>query len=127
MNMPKFGSLESAKALAASDGYTIVYDNHYKRISPPNLTGAVALKDWPGLTGKDGGEYEYAYDGAKILAQPELPQNHGLNLTPNTREVLEVLRKAMKMREAIGPNMEFLLGGDKSSNLCPSPISTDSA
>jgi hypothetical protein len=56
-------------------------------------------------------DYEYAFDGLKIIASPKLPANHGLNMSPATNaEVVAVLNKAMALKDAIGPTREFLLG-----------------
>src|SRR5690242_769575 len=95
MDTPKFGPLKDATMLAAASGYTIVYDNRYKSATSLNLTGAVPLAEWPGLTGKNGGHYEYAFNGTTIIARPMLPPNHGLNMRPkDNKETVEVLRQA---------------------------------
>ena len=110
MDTPQFGPLDAAKALAAASGYTIVYDDDYKSAHPLNLTGAVSLTTWLGRTGKNGGEYEYAFDGSYIHARPALPPNHGLNLqAKGPAETLELLRKIVEIRKGIGPEGRFLL------------------
>jgi len=113
MDTAKFGSLKDTVAGAVAGGYTIIYDNRYKSASLPlNITGAVSLAEWPGLTGKNGGEYEYALDGMKIIAQPALLPDHGLNMRPkDSKEALDVLRQVIEVRKGVGPTVEFLLGG----------------
>ena len=112
--MPNFGSLKDAVALALGSGYKIIYDNRYKSMRPPfNATGAVPLAEWPGLQGKNGGGYEYAFNGTTITARPTLPPNHGLNLRPkDNKETLEVMRQAVESLKDIGPTVDFLLAGD---------------
>ena len=104
-----FEPLKHTIVLATAIGNTGVYDPKYQNIQR-NLTGKVPLSSWPGVTAKNGGAYEYAFDGMKIVAQPRLPPNHGLNLQPKTNEeFLVVLQKAVALRDAIGPTVEFLL------------------
>ena len=58
-------------------GYKGLYDESSKSISPGrqplNLTGAVPLQKWPGLSARNGGEYRYAFDGQQLHANPTLP------------------------------------------------------
>jgi hypothetical protein len=114
MDTPNFGSLKEAVALATASGYKIIYDNRHKSTQPPfNITGAVCLSKWPGLTGKNGGGYEYAFTGTTIIARPTLPPDHGMNLRPkDNKETLEVLRQAAQILEEVGPTAEFLLAGN---------------
>ena len=112
MDIPEFTALETAKAAAAASGYRIVYDGRLQRI-PSNITGAVPLDTWEGVQGPKGEPYEYAFDGSHISARPALPPNHGLNLRPkDNAELLDVLRRAVEMRKAIGQEKRFLLGGN---------------
>jgi len=114
MDTPNFGSLKDAVALALASGYKIIYDQRYKSLRPPfNATGAVPLTEWPGLQGRNGGGYEYAFDSLTIIARPTLPPNHGLNMRPkDNKETLDVLRQAAEKLKEVGPTVTFLLGGD---------------
>ena len=118
-NAPVFEPLKHAIALATSMGYTHLYDARYKNItlSGPgkmNITGAVRLAEWPGLAGKNGGDYEYALEGnGTLIASPTLPRGHGLNMTPQTaEETISVLQKAVALKESVGPTVTFLLTGN---------------
>jgi hypothetical protein len=105
-----FEALRNTVALASACGYRTVYDGRNK--SALNIVGQVPLSEWRGMEGKNGGGYEYALDGMKILARPTLPPNHGLNMKPATnQECLEVIREASKILESVGPAVEFVLGG----------------
>jgi hypothetical protein len=105
---PVFESLKNTVALAIVCGHTSLYDNRFK--TGTNFTGSVPLSKWPGMTAKNGGDYEYALDGIKILARPTLPPNHGLNMKPQTsKETLEVFMKAAKLKQTVGPDAEFVL------------------
>jgi hypothetical protein len=112
-NARAFEPLTPTLTLAALMGFTLVYDNSYKSMKPPrlNVTGAVPLTKWRGLHGKNGADYEYAFDGLKLIAQPILPS--ALNMEPKTtEEFIAVVKKAVTLRDAIGPTVELLLGGD---------------
>jgi hypothetical protein len=113
---PAFEPLDRTISLAKKMGYTIIYDPRSQNFNPTggrlNLTGAVPLTEWKGMTPKGGGGYVYALDGMKILARPTLPANHGLNMSPTREEVPAVLLKAAKALNTVGPFAEFILGGD---------------
>ena len=116
---PVFESLDRTIALAKIMGYTTVYDSKYKNLTGPdprrlNATGEVPLTGWPGQrSGKSGGGYEYAFEGMKIIANPALPRDHGLNMAPKTNEeFFAVMKQAIALKAAIGPTVEFLLGGE---------------
>jgi hypothetical protein len=111
-DQPVFDSLKNTIALAAMMGHTFVYDSRYK--SSRNLIGEVPLTQWPGMTARNGGGYVYAFDGMKIIAEPTLPSNHGINMGFKTaKETTTSLRKIAALRETVGPRVEFLLGGDQ--------------
>ena len=76
------------------------------------MVGEVPLASWQGVTGKNGGEYHYGFTATKILAWPKLPPNHGLNMAPSKEEFASVALKAMQLQKAVGPDYEFLLGGN---------------
>jgi hypothetical protein len=106
-----FEPLGNTVALAKACGFKTIYDGRYKKL--PNALGEVPLDIWPGLTGKNGGGYEYAFDAMKILARPTLPPNHGLNMRPKTKEeYVEVMRKSIEILKTVGPAAEFILGGN---------------
>jgi hypothetical protein len=113
---PVFESLERTISLAEKMGYTTVYDPRSQNPNPTggrlNLTGAIPLAQWRGMTPKGGGGYLYALDGMKILARPTLPANHGLNMSPAREDLPTVLLKAAKALNTVGPFAEFILGGD---------------
>lgn len=111
MSELEFGSLEDAKSAAASSGYNVIYDNRYKKTTgwPLNLTGATPLVDWPGLTGKNGGGYEYAFNGVTITARPTLPPNHGLTIRSGGKEFASDLLRAIELQKTVGDTVEFLL------------------
>jgi len=113
---PVFEPLERTISLARKMGYTIIYDPRSRNLNPTggrlNLTGAVPLTQWKGMTPKGGGGYVYALDGMRILARPTLPAHHGLNMSPTREEVPAVLLRAAKALNAVGPFAEFILGGD---------------
>jgi hypothetical protein len=111
-----FEPLERTVALAMKMGFTIVYDPSYAKIDPPrsfNLTGAVPLNSWPGMTPKNGGGYVYAFDQMRLYARPTLPPNHELNVVPSDpKEVPAYLAKVSAFLETVGPFREFILAGD---------------
>jgi hypothetical protein len=105
-----FEPLKNTVALAIACGHQVIYDNRYNKF--PNVTGAVPLGSWPGLAGNNGGGYEYALDGLKILARPTLPPNHHLNMKPATsQETVSVISNVVKILATVGPSAEFILGG----------------
>lgn len=104
-----YAPLEHTAALAALMGYTVVYDP--TREQGINVMGATPLAHWPGMAAKNGGGYEYAFDGATLLAQPTLPPNHGLNMEPDsTEEFAAVMGKAIAILKTVGPHAQFVLG-----------------
>jgi len=106
---PIFEPLAHVTALARFMGHKVVYDGSFK--DNRNLTGAVPLEQWPGMAANNGGGYQYSYTGTMILARPTLPPNHGSNIRPKTNEeMLDVMRKAVPILDAIGPAREFVLG-----------------
>jgi hypothetical protein len=107
---PVFESLPRTVALATAMGYRVVYDPQHVDRREMNMTGEVLLTQWSGRTAKSGGNYEYAFDDATIIAQPILPPNHGLNLQPaSTAEFLTILRRNLRLRDALGPTVTFFL------------------
>jgi len=105
-----FESLKLTVTLVTAMRYRVVYDRQHVNPQEMNRTGAVLLTQWAGRTAKNGGDYEYALDRRSIVAQPILPPNHGLNLRPATNaEFLTVLRDAVKLRDALGPTVTFIL------------------
>lgn len=110
-----FEPLKSVVALAAMLGFKVVYDNSYKKPDKwsLNLTGAVPLSQWPGLTAKLGGGYEYAFDYSKLEARPTLPPNVNIGSAPSDPQKLAAFfLEVMKLQDAVGPRGTFLLAGD---------------
>ncbi len=107
MDTPNFGSLDDAKAAATASGYKVVYDDRYNSTPPLNVTGAVSLKEWPGISGKNGEAYEFWFDGGYIHARPAISSSD-VNVDP--KNTLEFLRRVIEIRKAIGPEIPFLVG-----------------
>ncbi|MGD0790138.1 MAG: hypothetical protein ABR920_00080 [Terriglobales bacterium] len=107
-----FDSLKNTAALAMAMGYTIVYDPRFK--NGRQLLGEVPLNQWPGMTPKNGGGYEYAFDRGWIFAEPTLPPNHGRNLQYRTNEeFLAVMKIILELKASVGDSGKFPLGGEQ--------------
>ena len=108
-----FEPLAHIVALALRMGYTIIYDPRAKQVDhlPLNATGALPLKDWPGVQGKHGGSYEYAFDNMKIYARPNPVVPPHLLKPKDTREFTASLLTIQRMRDQIGPSGEFIISG----------------
>ncbi len=110
-----FEPLERTVALAMKMGFTILYDTRYKRTDRPpfNLTGAVPLRTWPGMTPQNGGAYAYAFDLMRLHAWPTLPPSHELYVAPSDpKELATYLVKVGTYLKTVGPAVEFVLAGD---------------
>jgi hypothetical protein len=110
-----FEPLERTVALAMKMGFTIVFDPSYTKMDRPhfNLTGAVPLSTWRGMTPKNGGGYAYALDQMRLHARPTLPPNHELNVGPSDpKEFPAYLVKVSAFLKTVGPFAEFTLAGD---------------
>ncbi len=106
--------LEWTIPLALRLGHTVIYDSRFKQLDklPLNATGAVPLAKWPGLTGKNGQAYEYALDGMHLHARPApLPNSKPLVAPTGGKEFAAFMLEHIKQRDAIGPSLDFLLGG----------------
>lgn len=93
--------------LLTAMGYRMIYDQQQVNMQHRNLTGAVPLAQWSGRAAKHGGEYEYAFDGNTLSAQPKLPA-----MTLNyktTAEFAKVMLEASKLRDSLGPTLTFYL------------------
>ena len=100
-----------AVALAMKMGYNIVYDPKFKK-PLSNLTGAVPLKEWPGMTPQNGGGYEYAFHQVQIQARPILPLSHPLKKASAPRGGKEFAAFWLRHKAAldeVGPFREFTL------------------
>ena len=86
----------------------VIYDPQQSDVRKLNLTGAAPLTEWSGRTAKDGGEYEYAFDGTRVLAQPKLLPNAIPNYT-TTVKFAKALVQVSKLRDSLGPVCEFTL------------------
>ncbi len=110
-----FEPLERTKALVMKMGFTTVFDPRYTKMDRPpfNLTGAVPLSTWPGMTPKNGGGYVYALDQMGLHASPTLPPGHELNAAPSDpKDLPAYLVKLNAFLKTVGPFSEFILGGD---------------
>jgi hypothetical protein len=105
--------LEWTVALAKRMGFTFLYDDRYKTLELPrlNVTGAVPLDEWPGMTPQGGGSYEYALGRLQIHARPVLPLNHPLNMPARSGEFAAYALNYSKALAAVGPIRDFTLGG----------------
>jgi hypothetical protein len=75
-----------------------------------NPTGYVRLTQWAGRHTKDGSEYEYAFDGNLLLAQPKLPPHIARSLEGKTKEELpKAMLQIMEHRNSLGPFCQFVL------------------
>jgi hypothetical protein len=105
---PVFEPLQHVVRLAQILGYRVVYDS---RAAKRTVLGQVPLAQWPGITPKLGGGYEYAFEGTSMIARPTLPRNHGLNMSPQTpEETVKVMKAAMELQDKVGPTVTFGLG-----------------
>jgi hypothetical protein len=114
-NTPVGERLYRTIALAIRMGYTIVYDPDFKKIDRPpfNLTGAVPLRKWPGMTPKNGGGYLYALDQMRFHAYPTLASSLIPNeLAGDPKDFLTYFAKINDLLKTVGPSREFLLAGD---------------
>jgi hypothetical protein len=107
-DMPKFGPLEEAKSLAIGEGYEVVYDPRER--GPLNLTGAVQLSRWKGVSAPNG-KYVYACHNGTILAEAYLPAEQQPTLKAHSSPA-EIANEAVRRKKAIGPDYPaFVLGG----------------
>lgn len=107
---PAFEPLKHTISLARFMGHRVLYDPRAK--GGMNFTGAVPLEKWAGMAAKNGGGYEYAFTGTKILARPTLPPNHGLDMNPkDNQEWAATMQKVVQILNTVGPGDEFVLGG----------------
>jgi hypothetical protein len=107
---PAYEDLKSAVTLAMVMGYKIVFDPAYADVRKMNLTGAVPLSKWPGRAGKNGGGYLYAFTGTTLLASPQLPPGHGINMAPGTEEFIQTMRRVIELQKTVGTMVELVLG-----------------
>jgi hypothetical protein len=107
---PAYEDLKSAVTLAMLMGYKVVYDPTYVDMRRMNLTGAVPLPKWPGRAGKNGGGYLYAFTGTTLVASPQLPPGHGINMAPSTEEFIQTMRRVKELQKTVGTMAELVLG-----------------
>jgi hypothetical protein len=114
--LPVFESLKGTIAIALLMGKTIVYDNKYINNNMTdrqkrNPLGVVPLADWPGVTPKGGGGYDYAFTGTTIIANPTLPPGYGLDAKYKTNEeTVAFFTKLAALQKTVGETATFLLG-----------------
>lgn len=110
-----FELLERTVALAIRLGFSVIYDERFKRtnLPNPNFIGAVSLSKWPGMTAKNGGGYIYALDQMRLYAQPTLPPSLTPLIAPTDGKTFAAfVLKQKAALDAVGPFAEFVLGGD---------------
>lgn len=111
-NQHVFEPLDRTITLALKMGFSVIYDERFKSMSAPpfNLTGAVPLSTWPGMTPKNGGGYEYALGSVTLHARPTLPPGHGPLVAPTDgKEFAAFMLRMSASLDAVGPAVEFLL------------------
>jgi hypothetical protein len=100
-----FESLENTIALVTYLGFKHVQDRRYENLHPGRgriNVGICPLDRWPGVKP----DYQYAFNGLTIiLATPRVP--------PVVANTPQEIIAAVKERDAIGPTVEFILGGDE--------------
>ena len=107
-SQPTFEPLKDTVALALLLGHSVVFDEKFK--NDRNSTGAVHLAEWPGMTPKNGGGYEYSLIGLTIAARPTLPHTHGLKTPQKPQENAAYMKAVTALLESVGPACHFLLG-----------------
>ena len=111
----EFESLDRTISLAMKMGFTIVYDQRFKKMEwpNPNFTGAMPLSSWPGMAAQNGGSYEYALDQMTLHARPTLPPSPEPLVAPTGgQEFAAFMLKHMAALKNVGPFADFILGGD---------------
>jgi hypothetical protein len=102
-----FESWSRTLTLLIAMGYRAIFDPQLANIQRMNLTGRVLLTQWSGRTARGGGEYEYAFDGNTLAAQPKLPPMTFNYAT--TAELAKAMLEASKLRDSLGPTLTFNL------------------
>ena len=75
-----------------------------------NPLGIVALDEWPGMTPKNGGGYEYALGLLTLHARPTPPPNSLPTVAPSGgKEFAEFVLRHIELRNSVGPTVEFIL------------------
>ncbi len=104
--------LAKALTLARRMGFIAVYDGRFKQMNrlPLNPLGIVSLDEWPGMTPKNGGGYEYALGLLTLHARPTPPPNSLPIVAPTGgKEFAEFMLKHIELRNSVGPTVEFIL------------------
>jgi hypothetical protein len=101
-----FESWNRTLTLLTATGYHAIFDPQLAKTHRMNPSGRVLLTQWAGRRAKGGGEYEYAFDGNTLVAQPKLPPMT-LNYTM-TAEFAKAMLEASKLRDSLGPTCEFV-------------------
>jgi hypothetical protein len=101
--------LERAVALATLMGFKKIFDPERADVRSGNALGVFPLNQWPGLTGKNGGNYLYAFTGTEIYAQPVIPRPEFLTRA-SASEFAQSMLQVAKSQDAVGAFCKFLLG-----------------
>jgi len=97
-----FESWSLTLTLLTAMGYHAIFDPQ-----PTNPINRVLLTRWAGRTAKNGGEYQYAFDGNRLTAQPKLPPMSLKGKTPV--ESAKAILEASKISDSLGPTITFTL------------------
>jgi len=104
--------LSKAIVLAKRMGFVALYDGRFKQMNRLllNPLGIVALDEWPGMTPKNGGGYEYALGLLTLHARPTPPPNSLPTVAPSGgKEFAEFVLRHIELRNSVGPTVEFIL------------------
>jgi hypothetical protein len=107
---PVYEALERTVALATLMRYVEVFDPSRADVRAGNPLGVFPLAQWGGKPGKNGGGYQYAFTGTKIVASPTLPPGHGINMTPSSEKWVSTMQQILALQKTVGPSCEFVLG-----------------
>jgi len=103
-----FESWGQTLTLLTAMNYHSLFDPKLVDMQRLNLTGRAPLTQWKGRTATNGGDYEYAFDGMTIIAQPKLPSHLTLEYK-TTAEFAKAMLEIVKMRDSLGPTLTFML------------------
>ena len=99
------------KVLARQLGYRSLYDPRHKSANSPS--GEVALDEWQGVQGKNGGSYLYAMEGTTVHASPQLSAGHPLQLPrASGSDFADFFQRYKAALDEVGPHMEFTVAND---------------
>lgn len=98
--------------LARRLGFVALYDDRFKQMNrlPLNPLGIVPLDEWPGMTPKNGGGYEYALGLMRLHARPTPPPSSLPTVAPTDgKQFAQFALKHIELCNSVGPTVEFIL------------------